>query len=80
MTGDVRSAEGELQYRFGDPDAWRDVDECEGCGTEKGVGAMRAIQMYKGRRQLLCRACFMKAVGESMVSSVDERIQGGLGS
>lgn len=56
-----------------DPDAWKDLDECEGCDIPGEEEPLRAIKMRKGRRRLLCMGCFAQKREDDEVDPTDPR-------
>lgn len=52
---------------------WREIDDCEGCGYDGS--ALRAIKMRRGRRRLLCLACFTQELDRGTVSPSDPRVE-----
>jgi len=51
---------------------YRDIGECEGCGTDEA--ALRAIKMRRGRRRMLCLGCFTQELDRGTVHPDDPRV------
>lgn len=56
-----------------DGENYRDIDECEGCGSDKA--ALRAIKMRQGRRRMFCLGCFTHELERSTVDPSDPRVE-----
>lgn len=52
---------------------YRDIDQCEGCGTDSAP--LRAIKMRRGRRRMLCIGCFTHELKRDTVDPTDPRVE-----